>query len=167
MLYLPDWWISVKNWSLYASNCWTWLSGATNHAFSSQLACDLPTAPTRCADVTQLRMLDLDAGKDRQVMSWSEFCTSWSASMLCYNDWRARGVCALESSSLCIKAKSAITKTKNSLVILGCLQVIAFFCCSVQSSHGHQPSCDVLWPNTVFQDKYLHSCMHVHHYIIM
>ena len=32
--------------------------------------------------------------------SWSEFCTSWSASMLCYNGWRACGVCALESSSL-------------------------------------------------------------------
>ena len=45
---------------------------ATNRAFSVQYACGLPTAPTAlhmpCADVTRLHMLDLDAGKGRQVM---------------------------------------------------------------------------------------------------
>ena len=81
-----------------------WLTSATNRAFSVQLACGLPTAPTPHADVTQLRMLDLNTGKDRQVMKWilhelECFPSAWSASVICYNGWRARGVCALESSS--------------------------------------------------------------------
>ena len=45
-------------------------------------------------------MLDLDAGKDCQVMKCIQH--EWSVSMpaiLHYNGWRARGVCALESSS--------------------------------------------------------------------
>ena len=46
--------------------------------------------PCSCSTSTQVRI----------AKSWSEFCTSWSASMLCYNGWRACGVCALESSSL-------------------------------------------------------------------
>ena len=41
---------------------------ATNRAFSIQHACCLPAAPTPYADVTQLRILDLDAGKGHQVM---------------------------------------------------------------------------------------------------
>ena len=41
---------------------------------------DPPLAPTPCADVTRLRMLDLDAGKGRQIMK----CSEWSASMLHY-----------------------------------------------------------------------------------
>ena len=38
-----------ENWFLCTSNCRTWLTRATNHAFSVQHACGLPTAPTPCA----------------------------------------------------------------------------------------------------------------------
>ena len=41
---------------------------ATNCAFSIQRDCDLLFAPTPCADVTRLCMLDIDAGKGRQVI---------------------------------------------------------------------------------------------------
>ena len=82
-----------------SSNCQIWLTSATNRAFSVQHACGLPTTPTPRADVTQLRMLDLDAGKDRQVMKWIQLhlCMSWSASMLAmlrYNGKSARGMCS-------------------------------------------------------------------------
>ena len=40
---------------------------ATNRAFSIQHACGYPTAPTPCADVTRLCVLDLDAGKQRRI----------------------------------------------------------------------------------------------------
>ena len=99
-----------EKWFLYASNCWTWLTSATNRAFSIQHACGLPAALTPCADVTQLCMLDLDAGKGRQVFkcmcaaqlqysSGSE-CSASVLATLHYNGWRVCRVCALESSSL-------------------------------------------------------------------
>ena len=57
---------------IYASNCWTWLTSATNCEFSVHHACGLPTTPTLLvcarADATWLRMLDFNAGKGHQVM---------------------------------------------------------------------------------------------------
>ena len=55
--------IGKKNWLLCDSNWRIWLTSATNCAFFVQHACGLPTAPTLCAYLTRLRMLDLDAGK--------------------------------------------------------------------------------------------------------
>ena len=77
------------------------LNMVANRAFPVQHACGLPTAPTPRADVAQLRMLDLDAGKDRQVMKriQLQLCMSRSASMLAllrYNGKSARGMCSRE-----------------------------------------------------------------------
>ena len=58
-----------KNWFLCTSNCWTWLTSATNRAFSVQHACGLPATPTPCADVTRLCMLDLAATATAQAQS--------------------------------------------------------------------------------------------------
>ena len=67
--------IGKKNWLLCASNWRIWLTSATNRAFFVQHACGLPTAPTPCAYLTRLRMLDLDAGKGHQVMKSIHLCT--------------------------------------------------------------------------------------------
>ena len=64
------------------------LAPCANRAFSIQHACGLPTAPTAlympCADVTQLRMLDLDAGtKGHQVMKCIQLQLCMSGLLQC------------------------------------------------------------------------------------
>ena len=49
-----NWKISAKNWFLCTSNCWTWLTSATNRAFFVQHACGLQTALTPRPDITRL-----------------------------------------------------------------------------------------------------------------
>ena len=59
---------------------------STNRAVFVQQACGLLAVPTPCAYLTQLRMLDLNAGKGHQVMKSIQLCTytalHWSASMM-------------------------------------------------------------------------------------
>ena len=93
--------ISTKNWFLCTSNYWTRLTSATNRAFSVQHACGLPTTPTAlhmpCADMTRLRMLDLNEGESHQDQVMK--CIQLQCFTTSYNSWRAHRVCALESSS--------------------------------------------------------------------
>ena len=51
---------------------------------SIQHTCGLPAAPTPCADVTQLRMLDFNAGKGRQIMKCIHAATAQSGVLLYY-----------------------------------------------------------------------------------
>ena len=60
-----------------------WLTSATNRTFSIQHICGLPTAPTPCVDMTRLCMLDLDAGKDCQVMKYIHAATALSGVLQC------------------------------------------------------------------------------------
>ena len=57
----------------------------------------MPLACAR-ADATRLHMLDLNAGKGRQVIKCAA-TLGYTIMILRYISFRARGVCALESSS--------------------------------------------------------------------
>ena len=79
-----------KKWFLHASNCWKWPTRATKSAFSLQHACGLLITPAllACTDATAHAQAQCRKGS-----------SSHSSSALCYSGYRARRVCALESSS--------------------------------------------------------------------
>ena len=87
----------MKNWFVRASNLSKRLPSATNRAFSVQHACGLSTKPT---------LLYADATTHAQARCWkgssrheTATCVPQSVAILRYSGYRARGVCALQSSS--------------------------------------------------------------------
>ena len=60
-----------ENWSLCASNCWIWLTSATNSALIFRSACRWFTDRTHSTCWSNSTAhAHLDAGKDRRVMKW-------------------------------------------------------------------------------------------------
>ena len=86
----------MKNWFVRASYCSKRLTSATNRTFSVQHACGLSTTPTLS--------MHADATAHAQALYWKgssghETALLQSVAVLRYSGYRARGVCALQSSS--------------------------------------------------------------------